>query len=98
MRRFIALAAAAAAMAGYPALAEDRSRQNSPNHAPPFAEDGIYIPAGATVEVALAGKCRALTNHDKRIGLFFSPSMPGSWPREAPTEPMEPKVTEEPCK
>ena len=98
MRSFIALAAAAAALAGYPALAEERAGQDTPNHAPPFAEDGVYVPAGETVEVAIAGKCHRFTNHDTRMGFFFSPSQAESWPDENPRAPVEPKVTEAACR
>lgn len=96
MRSFIALAACLAALSPYAAFADDLTDEAG-DPAPPFAEDGVYIPAGETVEVAIAGKCHRFTNHDTRIGLVFSPSEPKFWPSGTPTEPMEPKVTEEPC-
>lgn len=100
MRSFIALAAAVAVLAGYPALAEDWAGHGSYEYVPSFAEDGVYIPAGQMVEVTIAGECHRFTNHDKRIGFFFSPSEPDSWPdeRENNRAPLEPKVTEAPCK
>jgi len=98
MRSFIATAAMCAALTGYPALANERAGESPSNQAPPFAEDAVYIPAGDTVEAVIAGKCHRFTNHDKRIGFVFSPSEPDFWPGRAPSEPMEPKVTEEPCK
>lgn len=98
MRSIIALVAVLAALGGQGALADERAGESPSNPAPPFAEDGVYIAAGDTVEVVIAGKCHRFTNHDKRIGFVFSPSEPNFWPSRAPSEPMEPKVTEEPCK
>lgn len=100
MRIFIATAVLCAALGGQSALAEMPANQVSTNLAPPFAEDGVFIPAGGTVEVLIEDQCHRFTNRDSKIALFFSPSKPGSWPSDsdAGRAPLEPNVTEEPCK
>lgn len=100
MRTFIATAVLCAALGGPSALAEMQANQSSTNLAPPFAEDGVFIPAGETVEVVIDDKCHRFTNRNRQIAMFFSPSKPGSWPSDSDMgrASLEPKVTEEPCK
>lgn len=100
MRSFIATAAViTAALGGQPALADMRTALASSNQAPPFAEGGVFIPAGETIEVMINDTCHRFTNQDSKIAFYFSPSQPGSWPSdsERTREPLEPKVTEAPC-
>ncbi|MCD8571207.1 MAG: hypothetical protein LRY76_06760 [Alphaproteobacteria bacterium] len=100
MRSFIAIAAICVALSGGSVLADCTPTEHQSKLAPPFAEDGVYVPAGDTIEIAIAGKCRRFTNHDRQVGFFFSPSDPAQWPdkRDETRAPMEPLVTEEPCK
>lgn len=99
MRSFIAIAALCAALSGQSALAGDSSAKDLSEIAKPFAEDGIYVPAGQTVVADIYGSCRSFTNHDKTIGFYFSPMQPNSWPSADNEEraPLEPVVTEAPC-
>lgn len=100
MRSFFVIAACVAALAGYSALAANAAETDADNIAPPFAENGVYIPAGQTIEVAIAGQCHRFTNHNANVGFFFSPAQPDSWPSVDETKRalLEPVVTEAPCK
>lgn len=86
-------------LASYSALAEPPLQRDSTPTAPPFAEDGVYIAAGESVDVTREGQCHRLTNHDRSIGFFFRPSDPAQWPsyRADNRDPREPRVTEGPC-
>lgn len=97
MRSIIATAAACAIIAGHSAFAQDGTRLRDDKQEL-FAEDGIYVPAGKTVEVTIAGHCHRFTNEDEHIGFYFSPSRAESWPGKTARGPQEPIVTEEPCK
>ena len=97
MRLFIATAALCAAFAGQPAFAEDAESQPSPQPAA-FDESGVYIAPGEGAEVTIAGDCRLLTNQDEKFGFYITPALHDAWPDAQDRAPLEPVVTEEPCK
>lgn len=63
-----------------------------------FAEGGVYIAPGESAEVTISGECRLLTNSDERMGFYITPALHGAWPDAKDRAPLEPIVTEEPCK
>lgn len=97
MRSLIAIAAFAAVLCSYPALAEERAPEPRPTGSDMFSEDGVYIAPGESREVTIAGDCRLLTNSDVRMGFYITPSLHKRWPAESERAPLEPVVTEAPC-
>lgn len=97
MRSFI-LAVAIAAITGGIAVAEDQSLKPAPIDKESFSKDGIYIPPGESAEIVIAGDCRHLTNTHARIGYYITPAQYDAWPEIDDRAPLEPIVTEAPCK
>lgn len=100
MRSFIATAAViTAALGGQPALADMRTAPGKPNQTPPFAEGGVFIPAGQTIEVMIHDICHRFTHQDSKIVFYSSPSQPGSWPSDSASgrAALALKDTEAPC-
>lgn len=97
MRTLIA-AMALVAMTGGAAVAAEQSPKADVPVNPSFSEDGIYIAPGENAEVTIAGECRRLTNSDERMGFYITPALHDAWPDTKDRVPLEPNVTEEPCK
>lgn len=99
MRSFIVFAALAVmAVASGPGYAGEQDSHYGEITAKAFSEDGIYIPPGESAEITIAGDCRLLTNHDERIGFYITPSRHDAWPDAQDRTPLEPTMTEAPCK
>jgi hypothetical protein len=97
MRSFIAVMALAAIAGGAAVAAEQSPKADAPASAL-FSEDGIYIAPGESQEIVIAGDCRLLTNRHARIGYYITPALHDAWPDEKDRAPLEPVVTEAPCK
>lgn len=97
MRIFtLTVACIAAASSGPASAGEEKSL--SPLTKVGLAEGGVYIAPGENAEVTIAGECRLLTNSDERMGFYITPALHGAWPDTKDRAPLEPIVTEEPCK
>ena len=98
MRSFIAIAVLCAAFSVYPACAEERAPEARPSASDLFSGDGVYIAPGDSEEVTIAEECRLLTNSDPKIGFYITPALHEAWPNETDRAPLEPIITEAPCK
>jgi len=97
MRYFILAAACIAAASGGAVSAGEQKKQSATTEIS-FAEGGVYIGPGASVDVTIAGECRRLTNHDEKVGFYITPALHDAWPDAQDRAPLEPKLTEEQCK
>lgn len=96
--RLFTMAVSLAVIAGGAVQADEGRGEAVAAARAPFSEDGIYIAPGESREVVIAGDCRRLSNRDGSIGYYITPSRYDAWPDTAKQEPLEPVVTEAPCR
>lgn len=98
MRKFVGAMCVVAGLAGHAAFAEEGAGKDQRDNAMRFAEGGTYIPPGESREITIADDCRVLTNLDAVVGFYITPALHKTWPEKSVPAPLEPVVTEEPCK
>lgn len=102
MRKIVLAAAGAAAIAfsaahaaDNPTITDDAAHQLEPSLE--LSKDGVYIAPGETKEVVVTGKCRRLTNVNKQIGYYFTPSQHIGWVERSAEASGVQLLTEAPC-
>lgn len=97
MRIFTLTVACIAAGSSSPASAGEE-RSLSPFTKIGLTAGGVYIAPGESAEVTISRECKLLTNTDERVGFYITPALHVAWPDARDRAPLEPIVTEKPCK